>query len=137
MGCFLAGCCFGKVTDTCLGVRFPWGSQAHRFQICEGMVSLFQGPLPVYPTQLFELVALLLIGILTLRLNLRKALPKGMAAMVALLLYLVFRLCNLCFRADPAGALGPWVYPLGYLLAILACILWMLYLNKKDKEEKT
>lgn len=136
IGCFLAGCCFGKVTDSCLGVHFPWGSQAHRFQIREGILGLFQTPLPVYPTQLFELAALLLIGILALRLYLRKVFPSGTTAVVAFLLYMVFRLCNLGFRADPAGALEVWIYPLGYLLAIVGCIFWGFLLTKKTRRIK-
>jgi phosphatidylglycerol:prolipoprotein diacylglycerol transferase len=36
IGCFLAGCCYGKVTDSIFGVTFPGMTHA------------------VYPTQLFE-----------------------------------------------------------------------------------
>jgi len=33
IGCFLNGCCFGKVTDLPLGVRFPYGSPAYLNQV--------------------------------------------------------------------------------------------------------
>ena len=38
IGCFFAGCCYGKETDSFLGVQFPQLSH------------------PVYPTQLYEAV---------------------------------------------------------------------------------
>ncbi len=44
IGCFMAGCCFGKPTTCGLGVKFPFGSPA---------TDVF-GPVPVYPTQLFS-----------------------------------------------------------------------------------
>lgn len=45
-GCFFAGCCLGVATDSALGVKFPF-SNVYR-----------------YPTQLFESLAGLLIGLL-------------------------------------------------------------------------
>ena len=43
IGCFFAGCCYGKQTDSFLGIKFP------------GML------ISVYPTQLFEALFLLLL----------------------------------------------------------------------------
>lgn len=51
LGCFFAGCCYGKTTSSCLGVAFPDNAAAgifHHGQTC-------------YPTQLFEAFALLVI----------------------------------------------------------------------------
>lgn len=129
VGCFLAGCCFGKTTNSCLGVLFPWGSQPHRWQIREGVGSLFQNPQPVYPTQIFEMVALLIIGILEIWIRSRRCYAEGTAAVGALMLYLGFRLLNLNFRADPSGSLPPWVYPAGYLVAMAACAAWIYFAN--------
>lgn len=52
IGCFLAGCCFGRETDSFLGVMFPEGSIAHE-QLGHAAY--------VYPTQLFEAAFLLLL----------------------------------------------------------------------------
>lgn len=135
MGCFLASCCFGKVTASPLGVQFPWGSQPHRWQIREGVIGLFQKPLPVYPTQLFEMTILLMIAGLTVWLQSLQRYREGTAAAVALMLYSVFRLINLKFRADPAGALTVWAYPAGYLVVTMLCATWIYTTNKVTKGE--
>ena len=44
IGCFLNGCCYGKPTDSCLGVVFPYDSAA----------GYFNPDTPIYPTQLFH-----------------------------------------------------------------------------------
>ncbi|MDD5134985.1 MAG: prolipoprotein diacylglyceryl transferase, partial [Phycisphaerae bacterium] len=33
IGCFLNGCCFGKPTNSCISIRFPYGSLAYNSQI--------------------------------------------------------------------------------------------------------
>ena len=43
IGCFLNGCCFGKPTQSCLGVVFPYDSAA----------GYFNPDTPIYPSQLF------------------------------------------------------------------------------------
>lgn len=48
VGCFLAGCCYGRVTDGIFGVAFPDVPEAE----------IFHGGQSVYPTQLFEAVGL-------------------------------------------------------------------------------
>ncbi len=55
IGCFLNGCCFGRVTDAGIGVCFPPGSPAmvHHFQ--QGVLEVGAGSsLPVHPTQLYS-----------------------------------------------------------------------------------
>ncbi len=53
MGCFLAGCCFGKPTSLPWGVRFPANAEL----IPETMRGL-----PLHPTQLYFLAAFVLLG---------------------------------------------------------------------------
>lgn len=130
VGCFFAGCCFGKVTHSCLGVLFPWGSQPHLWQIQEGIVGFFQAPQPIYPTQLFEMTALLIIGVQAIRMRLLAHYVEGSAAIFSLLLYSSFRFLNLFFRADPYGSLPAWVHPLLYIITIAACIKWIYSKNK-------
>ncbi len=55
IGCFLAGCCFGKVTNSFLGVAFPIKSPA--FYYLTNTLGLSEAEAlitKVYPTQLFE-----------------------------------------------------------------------------------
>lgn len=53
IGCFLNGCCFGKVSNLPWAVRFPIFSDAHLYQISTGQTNLMAS-LPVHPTQLYE-----------------------------------------------------------------------------------
>ena len=54
MGCWLNGCCFGKVTHGALGVVFPAGSPPWRQQVKAGLLPPGAAlPLPVHPTQLY------------------------------------------------------------------------------------
>jgi phosphatidylglycerol:prolipoprotein diacylglycerol transferase len=54
IGCFLAGCDYGKVTTASWGVRFPAQSHAFRDHLARGWVAP-EDPwsLPVHPTQLY------------------------------------------------------------------------------------
>ena len=73
IGCFCAGCCFGKPTDSWLGVVFP----------PEGHINPFPPGTPLWPTQLFY-AGLGLIGFfLILRLEHRYTFPGASFAMTA------------------------------------------------------
>jgi len=62
MGCFLNGCCFGKVTHSGVGVIFPKGGAAWRHQRDLGLLAhATAAALPTHPTQLYS--ALLNLGI--------------------------------------------------------------------------
>ena len=57
VGCFFSGCCFGKPTESLVGIRFPAGSVAFKQHAHIGFV----GPdashtVPIHPTQLYESV---------------------------------------------------------------------------------
>lgn len=54
LGCFLAGCDYGKTTSLPWGVRFPSGSHAFRDHLARGWVSAADPwSRPVHPTQLY------------------------------------------------------------------------------------
>ena len=55
LGCFMAGCCHGALTDSLLGVQFPADSPA-----CQ-----LYGVQPVHPTQLYEMGLLIVLGLAT------------------------------------------------------------------------
>lgn len=64
VGCFMNGCCFGKVTDLPIGVRYPYRSNVWWSQYNEGLISRFDKlSLPVIPSQLIEAGLNLLICI--------------------------------------------------------------------------
>lgn len=84
IGCFLSGCCYGKETDSWIGVKFPHLAN------------------PVIPTQLIEsmflfiLFAILLF--LALKINYRYTMPIYMIS------YAIFRFIIEFYRGDERGA---------------------------------
>jgi len=126
VGCFLAGCCFGKPTTLPWGVAFPLGSNAHLYQVAENpLLALRGGPLSVHPTQLYELAAALLGAGLAACLLRWKA-KEGTAFLTFILWYSAFRWANHYLRAQPTTLTVPeWFYPALYAVIILLC-LWLL-----------
>jgi phosphatidylglycerol:prolipoprotein diacylglycerol transferase len=53
IGCFLNGCCFGKVTHGSLGVHFPFNSAVFEHQRELNLITPYENPLPVHPTQIY------------------------------------------------------------------------------------
>jgi phosphatidylglycerol:prolipoprotein diacylglycerol transferase len=55
LGCFLAGCDYGTITTSRVGLSFPRGSYAFRDHVAAGLLSPDAATsLPVHPTQLYE-----------------------------------------------------------------------------------
>ena len=115
VGCFLAGCCFGRETDLPWGVTFPPGSNAHLHQLLTGgLVFLGGGPRPVHPTQLYEaLAALLALGLVLWLFRSRAA--DGVAFLSCACWYSAFRLANHMLRVPGEELTVPeWFYPVAY-----------------------
>jgi phosphatidylglycerol:prolipoprotein diacylglycerol transferase len=129
VGCFCAGCCYGIVTTGPLGVTFPEGSVAHLVQLATGQIGLFDAPLPVYPTQLFELTGALLAGALAVVLLWRRV-PSGIPFLAAAALFSAVRWAVYPIRYYPESFSGPsWEYPALYaavIVVLLALIVWRL-----------
>lgn len=87
IGCFLAGCCYGKATDSVFGVVFPGSTVA------------------VWPTQLFSSAGDFLLA-LALALYDRREHAKGNTGSMYLILYSVGRFLIECLRDDPRGSVG-------------------------------
>ena len=102
LGCFLNGCCFGKVCspDYPLGVVFPLESNARASQLARGLVGPESAALPVHPVQLYQaghdflMFALLLVF---LRLP---GTPKGAGMPLLFVLYGIGRFVLEGFRGD-------------------------------------
>lgn len=106
LGCFFAGCCYGKETQSILGIAFPDNAEAHIFhygKLC-------------YPTQLFEVSALSIIFIIV-----RKTKEKFDAY---ILLYGITRFATEFFRGDERGEFFCYLSP-AQIISIV-CVSWVL-----------
>lgn len=131
VGCFLNGCCFGKITGLPWGVTFPLFSGVHRYQLANNLTSVFEVQ-PVHPTQIYELIAALLGSLLAVYL-LKKKVVDGLPVLTFALWYTAFRWFNYYLRVmSPTFSLPDYFYPLFYL-SIISIIIYFIFrrLNKK------
>lgn len=84
IGCFLSGCCYGKETDSSIGIKFPY--LEHK----------------VIPTQLIECIFLFILTAILLFLVLKYKFKYSFV--VYLLTYGIFRFVIEFFRGDDRGA---------------------------------
>lgn len=92
VGCFLAGCCYGRETDCAIGVVFPENSLA-------------PAGLRLIPTQLFSAGGDLVLAI-GLMIYARRAKYRGNVSAFYLLFYSIGRFIIEIFRNDERGAVG-------------------------------
>ena len=117
IGCFFAGCCYGKVTDSFLGVKFPHLA------------------LPVHPTQLYEAAFLfIMFGVCTF-LVVKYDFKHNLS--LYLISYGVFRFLIEYLRGDERGELVGFISPSQFLsifmvLGGVALIFLFRYFYKKD-----
>ncbi|MCL5264385.1 MAG: prolipoprotein diacylglyceryl transferase [Chloroflexi bacterium] len=124
-GCFLAGCCFGKEADLPWSVVYPFGSNAHVHQIFSGVALFTGGPLPVHPTQLYEMAAAL-VGAALAGWMLHRKVVDGTAFLIFTTWFSAFRGVNYYLVAQPTPLSVPdWFYPVLYFGIITLC-LWLL-----------
>jgi phosphatidylglycerol:prolipoprotein diacylglycerol transferase len=95
VGCFMAGCCWGKACDLPWAVTFT----------SERARDLIGVPLhvPLHPTQLYEAVAELVIGGVLVWAALRRPSFRGRQFLVYVVLYGGVRFVLEAFRDDPRG----------------------------------
>jgi len=88
IGCFMAGCCYGKPTDSIFGIRFH-----------SPLIEPSLRGIPLHPTQLYESfgLGLLFVGLFFYS---RKKLFEGQIAALYLLIYPFFRIFIESFRGD-------------------------------------
>ncbi|HMC94322.1 MAG TPA: prolipoprotein diacylglyceryl transferase family protein, partial [Polyangia bacterium] len=152
LGCFAAGCCFGKETLSRVGVAFPRGSVA--FDVLEAASAIPPGAgetPPLHPTQLYEAFGELAIFLALCALRPRLRRRPGMLLIVYLGLYAVLRFVVEIYRGDllrgflfafHTPALAAWLGlppaepiflsagQLGSLLAVAAVVVALIRLRK-------
>lgn len=124
IGCFLAGCCYGKPTDTILGVFFPAGSSA------PSGVSLL-------PTQLFSSAGNFLIFAALLVFYRYQKQYWGRTTGMYLVLYGVGRFIIEFFRGDTRTYFGPLSSNqyVSILFVLLGLILIFVIAKKQQESE--
>ncbi len=121
LGCFSAGCCYGRICHSALAVTFS--------------DPLSHAPLhqPLYPTQIFHAVANLVIFIILLIVNSRRS-GVGVVAVAYLFLYGVMRFIIEFWRGDPRGffhglSTSQWI---SIFLIFGALILWFTCVRRSQ-----
>ena len=115
LGCFFAGCCYGKATESFFGVIFP-GHKQH-----------------VNPTQLYEMSASLMIGISAYLLLLKRKF-SGQIILWSVLIYTVIRPIIEVLRGDDDRGVYFDFLSTSQIISvfIFAGCIWFLY--KKNRE---
>ena len=102
VGCFFAGCCYGKPTDSFLGVHFKYV------------------PGKVHPTQLYEAIFLFALFALCYLLYWKKHFKHTMS--LYLILYGIFRFCLEYLRGDHRGELLGGISPSQFWSLLMVAI---------------
>jgi phosphatidylglycerol:prolipoprotein diacylglycerol transferase len=128
LGCFLNGCCYGKVSDVAWAVVFPRGGAAHEAQVKANLVPPHAEALAVHPAQLY-LVALnlLMFFIVYYVIRPRKRFHGEMFAWL-LILKGVFRSVVEIWRDDDRGVFFGGYLSTSQLISIplVAAGIWLL-----------
>lgn len=149
VGCFLNGCCFGTITSLPWAVTYPPGSAAWAYQVATGRTGLLglAGMVrPVHPTQLYEIIAALLlcgVSVWFLRRRTPEKRPRfrdGVPFLIFALGFTIFRLGNNFLRAQPPTVVAPaWFYPTLFSIVgagVAVLLVWRLR-RHPGKEETT
>ncbi|SKA82779.1 Prolipoprotein diacylglyceryl transferase [Clostridium sp. USBA 49] len=113
IGCFLAGCCYGKQTTCFLGVKFKEGSL---------------GPTDVYvlPTQIFSSVFDFLLAFFLLWYS-KKQRKDGRVFSLYLIIYGIGRFLIEFIRDDPRGSI--WIFSTSQFISLFIILLGILIYN--------
>src|SRR5262252_5012253 len=123
LGCFFAGCCFGRPTNV------PWAiTFTNPFAAANVGTPL---NVPLHPTQLYEAGAELLILIFLLVTEKKGRMFAGRTFWLYMLLYAIARYVIEFYRGDERGTVGPFSTSqfISLLLAPLA-VLMLIYLGR-------
>lgn len=136
-GCFAAGCCWGKPTDSAFGVHFT--EQAHEFTGVPIYGDDGITPLHLHPTQLYESLAMIVVFFILLYLHKKKRFD-GQVLIAYGIIYGIVRFTIEFFRDDPRGDLfgltsltGLSTSQMISLLVAFGSVVFMIWrLNKKE-----
>lgn len=109
VGCYLNGCCFGKVSQVPWAVRFPIGSPSWEAQRDAHLIAGNATAYPVHPTQIYLALANLLAFLVLYLVVRRRKRVDGQVLAWLLILKGVFRSFVEIWRDDERGVLFGWL----------------------------
>lgn len=118
IGCFLAGCCYGRETDSCIGIAFTNSSFAPNH-------------VKLIPTQLISSAGMFLIAAILL-VFLKRAKRPGQTGALYLILYSIGRFGVEFLRNDYRGEIGPLSTSQFISILVLAAGLWLFFFLKEQ-----
>lgn len=118
MGCFLGGCCYGKSTNSIIGLYFP-DNPEH---------GIYHYGMKCYPTQLFEVAFLIVILAVTVKVKKKFE--------VYLLLYAAARFIVEFFRGDDRGYILKGISPAQMISIIIIAAEIGIGMKRKFSEHK-
>jgi phosphatidylglycerol---prolipoprotein diacylglyceryl transferase len=119
IGCFFYGCCYGKITNLWIGIKFPPGSPA-------GLENA-----RIIPTQLISAGFLFILFLFLFAIR-NKITQIGKLTGYYLFVYSLFRFIIEFFRGDPRGLFL--IFSTSQWISILIIFLAIIILGKKDKK---
>jgi phosphatidylglycerol:prolipoprotein diacylglycerol transferase len=123
VGCYLNGCCFGKVTTMPWSVRFPFLSEPHLYQLTQGTGAGLFSVAAVHPTQFYDAAAALAASAVAAYV-LRRRLPRGAAMAAFVATYALGRAVIQPFRVVmPSEDVAPWFYPVLFVAVFATGII--------------
>ncbi len=126
LGCFMNGCCYGIPTKLPWGIALSTGEKSFT-QVISGEIGLFDDPLPVHPTQIYEALAALSGGVIALLL-LRMRVPDGVVLLAFGIWFTTIRwMTYYLLQSTSLQSKAEWFYPGLYLAVIVACIVTIAF----------
>ena len=127
IGCLQRGCCFGKPTDLLWSIIPAPESPAYFHQALRNPVQALMGASPIHPTQLYELLAALLVAAVAFFL-IRGQASKGTTSLVAAIIFtslrwLIFPLREVQSGGEFDAILFPVLYP---CLLVALVLVWLV-----------
>ena len=140
IGCVAAGCCFGAITHSPVGIEYPIQSVVQQMQHAQGFIRAFDRPLPVHAVQLYEAAGELALFMLLMWLRDRKR-YHGQLLLVWLALYPILRSFCEALRGDKErGFVVPGLISTSLFVSVLtalAAIALFFYLKRAgDRQER-
>ncbi|MEO0294199.1 MAG: prolipoprotein diacylglyceryl transferase [candidate division WOR-3 bacterium] len=140
IGCFLNGCCYGRITNSWIGVSFPsrWLPPAYWDQVQKGLIpSTAECSLPVIPTQLISTLNLFIIFLILWKIR-KKKIFNGFLFSLFIGLYGLHRFVIDFFRSYSGKALVLKFITLSQLLSIIMILISIVVItvNGVNKRKK-